>query len=121
LGKSTQIDFVLNLSNRISVEADYIKKNTDGLLFSVPLALSSGATSINQNIGEVQSSGKEFTLNTKKNMIPDKLKWNTSQILPQINSAISMPNNNKDIIGNNLLLTELEKIYLPFLGRICRS
>jgi hypothetical protein len=27
------------LLNRISVEADYIKKNTDGLLFSVPLAL----------------------------------------------------------------------------------
>jgi hypothetical protein len=48
-------------------------------LFSVPLALSSGATSINQNIGEVQSSGQsEFTLNTKKILIPDKLKWNTS-------------------------------------------
>ena len=99
--KSTQIDFGVEfgLVNRISVEADYYKKNTNGLLFSVPLALSSGATSINQNIGEVQSSGVEFTLNTK-NIESANLKWNTSfNITTNESEVVSMPNNNKDIIG----------------------
>jgi hypothetical protein len=34
------------------------------LLFSVPLAISSGASTINQNIGKLESSGFELTLNS---------------------------------------------------------
>ena len=84
--------------NRISVEADYYKKNTNGLLFKVPLSISSGASTINQNIGEVQSSGVEFTLNTK-NIDSDNLKWNTSfNITTNESKVVSMPNNNKDIV-----------------------
>ena len=116
--KSTQIDFGVEfgLLNRISVEADYYKKNTDGLLFSVPLALSSGATSINQNIGEVQSSGVEFTLNTK-NIDSDKLKWNTSlNITTNQSEVISMPNNNKDIIGTFTINRVGENISSFFLA-----
>ena len=98
--KSTQIDFGVEfgLLNRISVEADYYKKNTNGLLFRVPLSISSGASTINQNIGEVQSSGVEFTLNTK-NIDSDNLKWNTSfNITTNESKVVSMPNNNKDIV-----------------------
>ena len=98
--KSTQIDFGVEfgLRNRISVEADYYKKNTNGLLFRVPLSISSGASTINQNIGEVQSSGVEFTLNTK-NIDSDNLKWNTSfNITTNESKVVSMPNNNKDIV-----------------------
>ena len=98
--KSTQIDFGVEfgLLNRISVEADYYKKNTNGLLFRVPLSISSGASTINQNIGEVQSSGVEFTLNTK-NINSGNLKWNTSfNITTNESKVVSMPNNNKDIV-----------------------
>ena len=98
--KSTQIDFGVEfgLLNRISVEADYYKKNTNGLLFKVPLSISSGASTINQNIGEVQSSGVEFSLNTK-NIDSDNLKWNTSfNITTNESKVVSMPNNNKDIV-----------------------
>ena len=98
--KSTQIDFGVEfgLLNRISVEADYYKKNTNGLLFRVSLSISSGASTINQNIGEVQSSGVEFTLNTK-NIDSDNLKWNTSfNITTNESKVVSMPNNNKDIV-----------------------
>ena len=98
--KSTQIDFGVEfgLLNRISVEADYYKKNTNGLLFKAPLSISSGASTINQNIGEVQSSGVEFTLNTK-NIDSDNLKWNTSfNITTNESKVVSMPNNNKDIV-----------------------
>ncbi|MFV8323518.1 SusC/RagA family TonB-linked outer membrane protein [Flavobacterium sp. LS2R12] len=100
--KSTQVDFGVEfgLLNSISVEADYYKKNTDGLLFSVPLSISSGATTINQNIGEVQSSGVEFTLNTK-NIDSDNFKWNTSfNITTNQSEVLSMPNNNKDIVSS---------------------
>ena len=98
--KSTQIDFGVEfgLLNRISVEADYYKKNTNGLLFRVPLSISSGASTINQNIGEVQSSGVEFSLNTK-NINSGNLKWNTSfNITTNESKVVSMPNNNKDIV-----------------------
>ena len=98
--KSTQIDFGVEfgLLNRISVEADYYKKNTNGLLFKVPLSISSGASTINQNIGEVQSSGVEFSLNTK-NINSGNLKWNTSfNITTNESKVVSMPNNNKDIV-----------------------
>ncbi len=100
--KSTQVDFGVEfgLLNRISIEADYYKKNTDGLLFSVPLSISSGATTINQNIGEVQSSGVEFTLNTK-NIDSDNLKWNTSfNVTTNQSEVLSMPNNNQDIVSS---------------------
>jgi TonB-linked SusC/RagA family outer membrane protein len=100
--KSAQTDFGVEfgLFNRISVEADYYQKNTDGLLFSVPLAISSGASTINQNIGKLESSGFELTLNS--NIIDsESLKWNTSFNITTNNTVVkSMPNNNADIVSN---------------------
>ena len=99
--KSSQIDFGVEVGflNRINLEVDYYKKTTDGLLFSVPLALSSGATSVNQNIGEIESKGIEFVLNTK-NIDTQDFKWSTSANLTTNNTKVlSLPNDNKDIIG----------------------
>ncbi|TRX40843.1 SusC/RagA family TonB-linked outer membrane protein [Flavobacterium restrictum] len=98
--KSTQIDYGLEVGffDRINIEADYYKKNTDGLLFEVPLALSSGATTINKNIGKIESSGFEFTLNTT-NIATENFKWNTSfNITTNNTEVVSLPNNNSDII-----------------------
>jgi outer membrane receptor protein involved in Fe transport len=87
------------LFNRISVEADYYQKNTDGLLFSVPLAISSGASTINQNIGKLESSGFELTLNS--NIVDsESFKWNTSFNITTNTVVKSMPNNNADIVSN---------------------
>lgn len=99
--KSSQIDFGAEVGflNRINLEADYYKKTTDGLLFSVPLSLSSGATSINQNIGEIESKGIEFVLNTK-NIDTENFKWSTNfNVTTNKTKVISLPNNGKDIIG----------------------
>ncbi|MBK7635230.1 MAG: TonB-dependent receptor [Saprospiraceae bacterium] len=52
--------------DRIFGEIDYYTKNTDGLLFRVPLPGSSGQTEFNKNIGSLESKGVEFVLNTKK-------------------------------------------------------
>ena len=98
--KSTQTDvgFEIGFLNKISLEADYYQKDTDGLLFEVPLPLSSGESSINKNIGKIRSNGFEFTLNTK-NIETEEFKWNTSFNLTTNQSKVkSLPNNNTDII-----------------------
>ncbi|KAF2514476.1 TonB-dependent receptor [Flavobacterium zhairuonense] len=98
--KSSQTDVGVEVGfiNKINLEVDYYDKRTDGLLFAKPLALSSGATSINTNIGEIKSSGFEITLNTK-NVETEKFKWTTSFNLTTNQSKVkSLPNNNTDVI-----------------------
>jgi TonB-linked SusC/RagA family outer membrane protein len=98
--KSTQTDFGVEVGflNKITLEADYYQKDTDGLLFEVPLPLSSGASLVNKNIGKITSKGFEFTLNTK-NIETENLRWNTSFNLTTNQSKVkSLPNDNTDII-----------------------
>ncbi|MHC0441530.1 SusC/RagA family TonB-linked outer membrane protein [Flavobacterium sp. 3-210] len=100
--KSSQTDVGVEVGflNKINLEVDYYDKRTDGLLFEKPLAPSSGATSINTNIGEIKSSGFEFTLNTK-NVETEKFKWTTSFNLTTNESKVkSLPNNNTDVVTN---------------------
>jgi TonB-dependent starch-binding outer membrane protein SusC len=99
--KSSQLDlgFEVGFLNRFSLDFDYYKKTTDGLLFSVPLALSSGAATINQNVGVLESSGLEFTVNTT-NVDTEKLKWTTSFNITTNQTVVKeLPNNNTDLIG----------------------
>ncbi|RZJ49205.1 MAG: TonB-dependent receptor, partial [Flavobacterium sp.] len=99
--KSTQSDFGLEIGflNRITLEADYYQKDTDGLLFEVPLPISSGAATVNKNIGKIRSNGFEFTLNTK-NIDTENFKWNTSFNLTTNQSKIkSLPNDNADVVA----------------------
>ena len=56
------LDFAI-LNNRLSGEIDYYNKNTTDLLLSEPLPAYSGGGSIFRNLGEVNNSGFEFTLN----------------------------------------------------------
>lgn len=98
--KSAQTDFGFEIGfiDRFSIEADYYQKDTDGLLFAVPLPISSGAASINKNIGKIRSNGFELTINTK-NIDTENFKWNTSFNLTTNESKVkSLPNDNRDII-----------------------
>jgi TonB-linked SusC/RagA family outer membrane protein len=100
--KSKQLDLGIEFGffkDRIFGEIDYYTKNTEGLLFRVPLPGSSGQTEINKNIGTLESNGVEFVLNTK-NIVSKDLKWNTNFNLANNNNKIkSLPNNNADIIN----------------------
>ena len=109
--KSTQIDYGVEIGflNRINIEADYYKKVTNGLLFAVPLAISSGASTINQNIGEVKSTGYEFTLNTK-NIVKDNLSWDTSfNLTTNQSTVVSLPNG-KDVVSEFTINRQGENI-----------
>jgi len=51
------------LKNRVNVVFDYYNKNIDGLIFSVPLSLTTGFATANKNIGAMTNSGIEITIN----------------------------------------------------------
>jgi TonB-dependent starch-binding outer membrane protein SusC len=64
------------LKNRITLTADYYKKNTKDLLATVPLQTSTGFASTIMNIGEIENKGIELALNG--NVVNTKLKWDVS-------------------------------------------
>jgi TonB-linked SusC/RagA family outer membrane protein len=62
-------------NSRINLSADYYKKTTSDLLFSVPLPQYTGYSTQLQNIGKVENKGYEFTLTTKN--MTGLFKWTT--------------------------------------------
>lgn len=91
------------LDNRISGEIDYYIKNSDGLLFDVPLPGTSGFESITRNIGLMENKGLEFVLNTE-NFSRENFKWNTSfNISNNRNRIKRLPNGTDVITGQNIL------------------
>jgi TonB-linked SusC/RagA family outer membrane protein len=85
------------LKNRISLSLDaYYKKTTD-LLLNAPVALSTGFSSMYDNIGSVENRGFEVELNTV-NVIQGKFRWNTSlNVSFNRNKILSLTNDNADI------------------------
>tara|TARA_R110002051_G_scaffold74913_1_gene136521 strand:- start:665 stop:3700 length:3036 start_codon:yes stop_codon:yes gene_type:complete len=102
--QSTQTDIGAEfgfLKGRISGEIDYYKKDTEDLLFSVPLIPSSGAASINSNIGTLNGNGIEFVLNTT-NIETENFTWTSNfNISNNTNELKSLPNENADIVTGN--------------------
>ncbi|MBD0284864.1 MAG: TonB-dependent receptor [Flavisolibacter sp.] len=64
------------LRNRLSITADYYKKNTKDLLATVPLQTSSGFLNTVMNIGEIQNQGLELGVNAA--LLNKKFKWDVN-------------------------------------------
>ncbi|MEZ4793323.1 MAG: TonB-dependent receptor [Gelidibacter sp.] len=62
-------------NNRLTITADYYDKQTNDLLLSRPLPLSSGFSSITENVGKVENKGIEISL-ASQNFVGD-FTWNT--------------------------------------------
>lgn len=74
--KSAQFDVGVDLgflNNRIRLTADYYRKETSDLLFSVGIPPSSGYASMLQNIGGIENKGIELELST--NLQSGDFKW----------------------------------------------
>lgn len=101
--QSKQFDIGLEfgiLKDRLSGELDYYSKNTDGLLFQVPLPGSSGQTSYSKNIGSLSGNGIEVVLNSK-NISSGPLRWDTNvNVAKNTNKITELPNANADIIAS---------------------
>jgi TonB-linked SusC/RagA family outer membrane protein len=77
---SKQTDIGVDASffdNRLSITADYYKKKIDKLIFSAPTSLTIGFSSINQNIGAMENTGLEFTMNATPVKVAD-FSWDVS-------------------------------------------
>lgn len=70
------LDFGL-LKNRITGTVEYYHRTTSNLLLAVPLSLTSGFTSQNQNVGSLVNKGIEVTLGVKPVVTKD-FSWNIS-------------------------------------------
>ena len=102
------------LDGKISGAFDYYNKNTEGLLFSVPLVPSGGSATINSNIGSMVNKGIEVLLNAEV-MSSGDLSWNTSfNIAKNNNEVTELPFGNDIISGRNIQRegTVLNSLYL---------
>ena len=78
--RATQIDIGLDyglFQNRISGELDYYVKDTDELLFNMPVPGTSGFTNQFGNVGAMQNKGIEVVVNSV-NVNTQAFKWTTS-------------------------------------------
>ena len=89
------VDFGI-LQNRISISADVYYKKTTDLLLNAPVSLTTGFSSMFDNIGSVDNKGFEFTLNT--NNLTGEFRWNTSMnISVNRNKITGLTSDNADI------------------------
>lgn len=113
-----QINFGIDLGlfdDKLSLTADYYIKNTKDLILQTPIPNVSGFDFAFQNIGEIQNSGVEFSLNTL-NVKTTNFEWstnfnftyNTSEIkeLGQGGQPIFVDVNFDNIIKDEVILEE---------------
>ncbi len=100
--KSSNIGLDLSLfKQRISITADYYKKNTTDLLLNANIPPSSGYTRARMNIGEVQNSGFELSLNTV-NISKSDFTWTSNFNISWNNNKIVALNDGQSYMLSNM-------------------
>jgi len=111
--KTDQFDVgfdLIGFDNRVNLEVDYYYKKTSDLLLARPLPLTTGFSSVMDNIGRVDNSGIDFLLTTK-NIEHENFRWETTLNLNYNENVIKkLGENNEDIltapsfVGGNIIL-----------------
>jgi TonB-dependent starch-binding outer membrane protein SusC len=87
------------LKNRISLSVDYYTRKTSELLLGNPVSLTTGFSSITENIGAMENKGIELTLNAKPFVSKD-FSWDVSfNFTSNKNKITALPNGNDIIAG----------------------
>jgi TonB-linked SusC/RagA family outer membrane protein len=103
-------------NNRLSGDIAYYVKDTDGLIFEVPLAPSTGAQSgINQNVGRLVNQGIEISLSSR-NIENDNFLWTTNFNIGQVDNEVKDLPDGLEIISGNTILREGETRNAFFLA-----
>ncbi|UZR96419.1 SusC/RagA family TonB-linked outer membrane protein [Chondrinema litorale] len=80
------------LNNRLILNADVYLKETNDLLYNVPIPRTTGFTYITQNIGSIENKGIEILVSTR-NLVGD-FQWNTNfNISTNRNKVKDLPDN----------------------------
>ena len=118
--KTTQTDVGVDASffkNRLSVIVDYYNKQSDKLLFTTPLSLTTGFGSYLSNIGAMQNKGMEFTLNATPISTPS-FSWDLSFNLTfNKNQITRLPQGQPYIINGRFFEAPGHNIYEFYLPR----
>ncbi|MBT8289754.1 MAG: TonB-dependent receptor [Muriicola sp.] len=115
---TTQYNFGLDLGlidNRINSSFDYYIKDTEGILFRLPIPYNNGIRFIDQNAGDIQNTGFEFTLDTK-NIILKDFGWSTSLNLAINKNEVKALPDDADIIRDEKIVRVGEAVasfYMP--------
>lgn len=87
---TTQINFGLDyglFDQRITGSVEYFKKNTKNMLLNLPIPNTTGYDFITENVGEVQNSGLELSLETR-NITREDFMWSTSLNFSTLNNEV---------------------------------
>jgi TonB-linked SusC/RagA family outer membrane protein len=85
-------------NNRINGTIDLYQRDSDDLLFARPMPLSSGFTSVNENIGDLRNRGVEFVVNTV-NIDNGEFYWETSFNLATNKNEVKKLSQEEIIVG----------------------
>ncbi|WP_194768575.1 SusC/RagA family TonB-linked outer membrane protein [Tamlana sp. I1] len=107
------LDFGM-FNQRLNFTADYFNKQTEDLLLSAGVSGLTGFGSVFQNIGEIQNTGFEFSVNAS---IIDgaKFKWDSGFNVTFLENQINKLQNDGELIGRNHILKEGEAVSTLYL------
>ncbi len=103
MGKNKQYDIGLDFglfNNRISGEIDYYVRETDDLIYNVPVPGTSGFTSQTVNVGAMENRGVEFVLNTT-NIQSRSFYWTTSFNVSKNRNKITRLDGEQSLLPGN--------------------
>lgn len=101
--KSDQVDIGIDFGlfdSRLSGEIDYYVRNTNDLIYDVPVPGTSGFATQTVNVGSMQNKGVELVLNST-NISNLNFKWTTSFNIAYNKNKITKLDGNSDLIPGN--------------------
>ncbi|WP_293889493.1 MULTISPECIES: SusC/RagA family TonB-linked outer membrane protein [unclassified Sphingobacterium] len=98
-GFNTGVDFGL-FNNRVSGSIDVYKSNTYDMLLKQLLPKLTGFADVFSNMGKMQNTGVDLTLNTK-NIVKDQFNWSSTLVFSRNKNKITeVYGNGKEDLGN---------------------
>jgi TonB-linked SusC/RagA family outer membrane protein len=101
--KSEQLDIGIDFgffNSRITGEIDYYERNTNDLIYNVPVPGTTGFATQTVNIGQMQNEGIELVLNST-NITKGEFKWNSSLNVSKNKNKINKLDGEQTIIPGN--------------------
>ncbi len=114
--ETAQTDIGIDASffnDRLSITADYYVKNTDKLLFQVPLPQASGFTGIVDNVGKVENKGIELSLSSV-NFERNGFRWTTSLNIARNENKVLELLGDDDVIQGAAVGYSIARVGEPF-------
>jgi len=93
------------LFDRLTVDLEYYQRKTADLLLNVPVSRVSGFSTVLQNIGEMQNTGFEMTINST-NIMTEDFVWTTNLNISRNVNEILKLYEGEDIIQGAFILSE---------------